>query len=122
MAFSGDFERLARENDAFRRVVATGEHAQTVVMTIGPGEEIGEETHEGDQILFFVMGEGEAVLDGRVSPVRANSVVFVPAGTVHNFRTTGAVPLRLVTVYAPPEHADGTVHETKAEADAVEEG
>jgi mannose-6-phosphate isomerase-like protein (cupin superfamily) len=63
---------------------------------------------------------GEAVLEGRSSPVRANELVFVPAGTLHNFVNTGSEPLRLVTIYAPPEHPDGTVHETKAEAEAAE--
>jgi mannose-6-phosphate isomerase-like protein (cupin superfamily) len=112
----------SRRNDFFRQTVVTGEHAQVVVMTIQPGEEIGEETHEGDQILFFVEGTGEAVLDGESAPVSPNDMVFVPAGTLHNFVNTGSEPLRLVTTYAPPEHPDGTVHRTKAEADAAEHG
>jgi mannose-6-phosphate isomerase-like protein (cupin superfamily) len=115
-----NYFELARSNDAFRRTLETGEHAQVVVMTIQPGEEIGEETHDGDQLLLFVEGEGEAVLDGSSSAVRAGEMVFVPAGTLHNFVNTGSEPLRLVTVYAPPEHPDGTVHATKAEADAAE--
>ena len=116
-----DIVRLARDNDAFRREVATGEHSQVVVMTIPPGEEIGEEVHEeNDQLLVFVDGEGEAVLDGRSSTVGPNDLVLVPAGTRHNFVNKGDSPLRLVTVYAPPEHPPGTVHQTKAEADAAE--
>jgi mannose-6-phosphate isomerase-like protein (cupin superfamily) len=116
-----DIVTLARGNDAFRREIATGEHSQIVAMTIPPGEEIGEEIHEGnDQLLVFVDGEGEAVLDGRTSTVTPNDLVLVPAGTVHNFINTGPGPLRLVTVYAPPEHPPGTVHQTKAEADAAE--
>ena len=111
---------LAHGNEAFRSTIETGQHAQVVVMTIQPGEEIGEETHEGDQLLLFVEGEGRAVLEGESEPVRAGDMVFVPAGTLHNFVNAGAEPLRLVTVYAPPEHAPGTVHETKAEADAAE--
>jgi mannose-6-phosphate isomerase-like protein (cupin superfamily) len=104
-----DIVQLARGNDAFRREIATGEHSQVVAMTIPPGEEIGEEVHEeNDQLLVFIDGRGEAVL------------VLVPAGTRHNFINTGDEPLRLVTVYAPPEHAPGTVHQTKAEADAAE--
>ena len=110
----------ARENQNFRETLATGEFSQIVLMTLQPGEEIGEEVHEGDQILLFVEGEGEAVIEGETSPVRADDLVFVPAGTRHNFVTTGAGPLRIVTVYAPPEHPDGTVHRTKAEADAAE--
>jgi mannose-6-phosphate isomerase-like protein (cupin superfamily) len=120
MARAQNYVQLAGENDDFRRTLVTGEHAQVVAMTIQAGEEIGEETHEGDQLLFFVSGEGEAVLEGESEPVTANDMVFVPAGTLHNFVNTGAEPLRLVTTYAPPEHPDGTVHRTKAEADAAE--
>jgi mannose-6-phosphate isomerase-like protein (cupin superfamily) len=116
-----DITARARANDDFRRVVATGEHGQVVLMTIPPGGEIGEEVHDHvDQVLAFVDGRGEAILDGDTSPVGPGSLVFVPAGTRHNFRSAGDAPLRLWTVYAPPEHPDGTVHHTKAEADAAE--
>jgi mannose-6-phosphate isomerase-like protein (cupin superfamily) len=115
-----NYAELAGQNDYFRQTVVTGEHAQVVVMTIQPGEDIGEETHEGDQILFFVEGECEAVLDGQSSHAGPGDMVFVPAGTLHNFINTGSEPLRLVTTYAPPEHPDGTVHRTKAEAEAAE--
>ncbi len=97
--------------------MATGAHSQLVLMSIDRDSEIGEEVHDDvDQLLFFVGGDGEAILDGEPSPVTANSVVFVPAGTRHNFRTAGGSPLKLYTVYAPPEHPAGTVHRTKAEA------
>jgi mannose-6-phosphate isomerase-like protein (cupin superfamily) len=116
-----DIVQLARSNDAFRREVATGEHSQIVAMTIPAGGEIGEEVHEeNDQLLVFIDGEGDAVLDGRTSKVTPNDLVMVPAGTRHNFINTGDGPLRLVTVYAPPEHAPGTVHLTKEEADGAE--
>jgi mannose-6-phosphate isomerase-like protein (cupin superfamily) len=116
-----DVASLARENQAFRREVVTGAHSQLVVMTIPPGGEIGEEVHEhADQILLFVDGEAEAVLDGERSAVGPNDVVFVRAGTRHNFINTGDGSLRLATIYAPPEHAPGTVHATKEEADAAE--
>ena len=116
-----DIVKLARSNDAFRREIATGEHSQVVAMTIPVGGEIGEEVHEeNDQLLVFVDGEGEAVLDGKTSAVTPNDLVLVPAGTRHNFINKGDSPLRLVTVYAPPEHPPGTVHQTKAEADAAE--
>ena len=116
-----DIVQLARSNDAFRREVATGEHSQIVVMTIPPGGEIGEEVHEkNDQLLVFVDGQADAVLDGRTSKVTPDDLVLVPAGTRHNVVNTGDGPLRLVTVDAPPEHAPGTVHQTKAEADAAE--
>jgi mannose-6-phosphate isomerase-like protein (cupin superfamily) len=121
LADSLDIIQLARSNDAFRREVATGEHSQVVVMTIPPGGEVGEEVHEeNDQLLVFVEGQADAVLDGRTTKVVPNRLVLVQAGTRHNFINTGQSPLRLVTVYAPPEHAPGTVHQTKADADAAE--
>ena len=116
-----DIVELARTSDDFRREVMTGPQMQIVVMTIPPGEEIGEETHPGiDQVLWFVDGEGESVLDGQRSSVAPGRMVFVRAGTLHNFINTGDRPLRLITAYAPPEHEPGTVHATKAEADADE--
>lgn len=113
---------VAEQSADFRRVLWTGRHAQLVVMTIPPGGEIGEETHPGtDQILTFVSGTGQADLAGETRPVSQGDLVVVPAGTLHNFRNTGVNPLVLYTVYGPPEHASGTVHATKAEADAAEE-
>jgi mannose-6-phosphate isomerase-like protein (cupin superfamily) len=117
-----DIEALTRANDDFRREVATAEHSQVVLMTIPPGEEIGEEVHGGiDQLLVFVEGEAEAIVAGESSAVGAGEAVVVPGGTRHNFRNTGDSSLRLWTVYAPPEHPPGTVHRTKAEADAAED-
>jgi mannose-6-phosphate isomerase-like protein (cupin superfamily) len=115
-----NYVELARQNNFFRQTVVTGEHSQVVVMTIPPGEDIGEEVHEGDQVLLFVDGQGEAVLEGTSSPIGATDLAFVPAGTRHNFVNGGSEPLRLVTIYAPPEHRDGTVHPTKADAEAAE--
>ena len=121
MATGMDIMRVASENEDFRREVITGEHGQVVLMTIAVGGEIGEEVHDDvDQILLFVAGRGEAVLDGQTGPVGPNDMVFVRAGTRHNFRNVGDEPLRVVTVYAPPEHPAGTVHRTKEEADAAE--
>ena len=118
-----DLDALARSNEDFRREVETAEHSQLVLMTIPPGGEIGDEVHEGiDQLLVFVEGEAEAILAGESSPVRAGQVVLVPGGTRHNFRNAGEAPLRLWTVYAPPEHPAGTVHRSKSEADAEEHG
>ena len=117
-----EIEALVRENDDFRREVLTAEHSQIVLMTIPPGGEIGDEVHDGiDQTLVFEEGEAEAVIAGESFPVRTGQVVLVPAGTRHNFINRGSGPLRLWTVYAPPEHRPGTVHHTKAEADAAEE-
>jgi mannose-6-phosphate isomerase-like protein (cupin superfamily) len=116
-----DVRAIAAENDAFRREIVTGSHSQLVAMTIPPGGEIGEEVHpDVDQILLFMEGDGQAILEGERSAVRPNDLVFVRAGTRHNFVNTGDRPLRLVTVYAPPEHEPGTVHATKEEADAAE--
>ena len=121
MAWTGSIEEAARANTDFRRVLYTGPHAQLVVMSIPPGGEIGEETHDDvDQTLAFVVGDGQAILDGETTPVGPEDLVFVPAGTRHNFRNSGEGELKLYTVYAPPEHPDGTVHRTKAEADAAE--
>jgi len=116
-----DIFDAARTNEAFRREVITGEHEQIVVMTIPPGGEIGEEVHPGtDQVLLFVDGVGEARIAGETSRLRANDLVFVRAGTRHNFVNKGQHPLRLITTYAPPHHPPGTVHQTKADADAAE--
>jgi mannose-6-phosphate isomerase-like protein (cupin superfamily) len=112
---------VAEQSSDFRRVLWTGAHTQLVVMTVPPGGEIGEEVHEDiDQILTFVSGVGEADVAGVTQPVGQGDLVVVPAGTVHNFRNTGVDPLVLYTVYGPPDHADGAVHATKADADAAE--
>ena len=112
---------IAQQSADFRRVLWTGEHTQLVTMTIQSGEEIGEETHEhNDQLLTFVSGTGEAIVDGETGPVGPGDLVVVPAGVQHNFRNTGTSPLVLYTVYGPPDHADGVVHATKEEADAAE--
>ena len=121
MAINLDIIGAAHANANFREVLATGPNSQVVVMSIPPGGEIGLETHGHlDQILTFVDGVGVARLDGEESPVRAGRLVLVPAGMRHNVVNTGTSDLRLYTIYAPPQHAPGTVHHTKAEADADE--
>ena len=113
---------VAEQNADFRRVLWTGEHTQLVIMTIPVGGEIGVEKHdENDQILTFVSGAGEATVSGKKKAVAAGDLVVVPAGATHNFVNTGSNPLVLYTVYGPPDHADGAVHATKEEADALEE-
>ncbi len=120
-SFNQDIANLARKNAFFRQEVVTGRHSQVVLMSIPPGGEIGEETHPNvDQTLIFVAGQGHAILNGAQSPVGPHSLCFVPAGTRHNFVNTGGTDLKLYTVYAPPEHAPGTIHKTKADADAAE--
>ena len=118
--FNDNIRRLATQNTDFRREILTNEHSQLVLMSIEPGDEIGEETHDVDQILVFVGGEGEAVLDGKKSRIEEGSLVAVPAGTRHNFVNTASRPLKLYTIYSPPEEAPGTLHRTKAEALAAE--
>jgi mannose-6-phosphate isomerase-like protein (cupin superfamily) len=115
-AFRGDLKKLSKDNDDFRRVVFTGEHAQLVLMALPAAEEIGQEAHSVDQILYVVSGEGESILEGHGMPFEKGDVVSVPAGTRHNIRNTGDDPLKLFTVYAPPQHAAGTIHQTKADA------
>jgi mannose-6-phosphate isomerase-like protein (cupin superfamily) len=112
---------VAEQYADFRRVLWTGKHSQLVIMTIPPGDEIGEEVHEVDQILTFVSGVGEAIVSGEKRKVAQGDLVVVPAGRKHNFVNAGPNPLVLYTMYAPPEHADGAVHRTKEEADAAEE-
>lgn len=119
--FNEDIKKMAKENTDFRREILTNEHSQIVLMSIEPGDEIAEETHEVDQVLVFVKGKGEAVLDGERRPIRKSSLVAVPAGTLHNFINTGDKPLKLFTIYSPPEEAPGTVHRNKAEALAAEQ-
>ena len=117
-----EIARTAEKSADFRRVLWTGEHTQLVIMTIPPDGEIGEETHdENDQILSFVSGLGQAVVDGTSRKVGPGDVVVVPAGVKHNFLNDGPNPLVLYTVYGPPDHADGAVHKTKQEADEAEE-
>ncbi len=119
MSFAGNIEREAEGNKNFRKVIFTGAKSQLVVMSIPPGGEIGEETHEHvEQTLFFLSGSGTAYLNGAASAVGPGSVVVVTPGTQHNFVNTGAEVLKVYTVYAPPNHIDGRVHTTKADADA----
>ena len=121
MSWTGSITDAARDNADFRRVLATGPHAQLVVMSIPAGEEIGEEVHDDvDQVLSLVDGNGEAVLDDVPRQISGGDLVFVPAGVKHNVRNAGSGDLKLYTVYSPPEHPDGTVHRTRAEADAAE--
>jgi mannose-6-phosphate isomerase-like protein (cupin superfamily) len=112
---------IAEQSADFRRVLWTGRHTQLVIMTIPPGGEIGQETHQNtDQLLTFISGTGEADVAGQVTAIAQGDLVAVPAGTAHNFRNTGANPLVLYTVYGPPEHAADTVHATKQQAQAAE--
>lgn len=117
--YCDDIEKVTKENEAFRRVLYTGQNMQLVVMTLQPGEEIGEEVHD-DRDQFFRVEEGEGVIsiDGKDNAVEDDMAVIVPAGARHNVRNTGDGPLQFYTLYAPPEHKDQVVQATKAEAEA----
>ena len=116
--YCDNIEQRTVENEDFRRVLYTGHNLQLVLMTLQPGEEIGEEVHE-DRDQFFRIEEGSGVvdIDGVENKVEDDFAVMVPAGARHNVRNTGSQPLRLYTIYAPPEHKDGVIQSTKEEAD-----
>ena len=116
-----NIEQRALENEYFRKVLYTGANVQLVVMSLKPGEEIGEEVHQLDQFVRVEGGEGKAVLDGVESSIADGTAVIVPSGTKHNILNTGSSSMKLYTLYAPPNHPDGTIHKTKAEAEAAEE-
>lgn len=120
--FVEDIEELTKANGDFRRVIYTGKHLQLVLMALDAGEEIGEEVHEDhDQFFRVDQGSGEVEIDGMRTPISDGFAVIVPAGARHNVINTGDSPLRLYTLYAPPEHRDGVIRHTKAEAEASEE-
>lgn len=117
-----DIERDTLANEDFRRVLFTGPNMQLVLMTLRPGEEIGLETHEEhDQFIRIEAGTGVARLNGEQTGLVDGSIVVIPAGIEHNVvNTSKDQPLRLYTLYSPPEHADGTVHHTKQDAAVAE--
>lgn len=123
---TGYFAHIEEEsikNDNFRKVLYTGKFSQLVVMSLLPGEDIGEEVHDHvDQFFRFEVGEGKAVLDGEEILFAADDVVIIPAGVKHNIINTSTTEsLKLYTIYSPANHPEGTVHTTKAEAMAAEE-
>lgn len=115
--FIQNIEDIAIKNEEFRQVLYTGGHIQLVVMSLKPKEEIGMELHELDQFFRVEQGTGEALLEGVRTGISAGFAVLIPAGTNHNIINTGNVPLKLYTLYAPPNHRDGVVHHTRAEAE-----
>ena len=117
-----NIEEKSLDNELFREVLFTALHVQLVVMALAPGEEIGLETHDDiDQFIRVEAGEGKALLNGKEHHLADGSAVVIPAGTEHNIiNTSQEEPLKLYTLYSPPEHPDGTVHKNKAEALAYE--
>ncbi len=120
--FTG-IEAATRVNTDFRRVLYTGKHSQLVLMSLLPGEEIGQEVHtDTDQFFRFEMGQGKCVIDGHEYLVKDGDAVIVPAGAQHNvINTSDSEALKLYTIYSPAEHQDKVVRATKAEAMASEE-
>ena len=121
IGFVQDIEGLAIKNDDFRRVLYTAKNCQLVLMALKPKEEIGAEVHKLDQFFRVEEGTGEAVLNGVRTPIRTGFAVLVPAGVNHNIINSGDVPLKLYTLYAPPNHRDGVVNHTRADAEADNE-
>lgn len=120
--FVGNIEKLTEENNDFRRVLYTGHNIQLVLMALQPGDEIGEEVHDDrDQFFRIETGEGEVWIDGACNKVKADDGIIVPQGARHNVVNRGKTVLRLYTIYGPPEHIDGTVHVTSADARAAHE-
>lgn len=120
--FHTNIEKASEQNNFFRKVLFTAPHSQLVVMSLKPLEDIGLETHgDVDQFIRIEHGEGKAILDGKEYKLVDGSAVVIPAGTEHNIVNTSAKEaMKLYTVYTPPQHPDGTIHKTKAEADAAE--
>ena len=117
-----DIEQVTQDNTDFRRVLYTGHNLQLVAMSINPGEEIGEEVHDDrDQFFRIEAGEGVISIDGVDHAVHDDDGVIVPQGARHNVKATGTEPLKLYTIYGPPEHRDGVVRKTKADAEQQEE-
>jgi len=120
--FVQDIEALTARNDDFRRVLYTGPHSQLVLMSLKPREEIGKETHKAvDQFFRVEEGTGEVELDGVRTPIKPGFAVVVPARMSHNIVNTGDVPLKLYTIYSPPNHRDAVVHHTRADAESDDE-
>lgn len=118
MDFNFNIIELAKQNDNFRKVVKTGKHSQAVLMSLLPGEDIGNEVHETvDQILIFIEGEGKAKVGDEEFDLKPGVMAFVDAGTWHNFTNTGGAPLKLYTIYSPANHPADRVQKTKPEAD-----
>jgi mannose-6-phosphate isomerase-like protein (cupin superfamily) len=119
--FVKNIEDIAVRNSDFRQVLYTAKYCQLVIMALKPKQEIGAEVHKLDQFFRVEEGSGEAVLDGVTTKISDGFAVLVPAGTRHNIINTGSVPMKLYTLYAPPNHRDGVVHHTYADAEADNE-
>ena len=121
VGFIDNIEEKTEQNNFFRQVLYTGKHTQLVVMSLLPGEEIGMEVHpQVDQFFRIEEGRAKVIIDGEEHEVDEGFAIIVPAGSQHNVINTGDNPLKLYTLYSPPNHPDGTIHRTRAEAMAAE--
>ena len=121
VGFIDNIEEKTEQNNFFRQVLYTGKHTQLVVMSLLPGEEIGMEVHpQVDQFFRVEEGRAKVIIDGEEHEVYEGFAIIVPAGSQHNVINTGSNPLKLYTLYSPPNHPDGTIHRTRAEAMAAE--
>jgi len=114
--FITNIEEATLKNTDYRRVLYTGKNSQLVLMSLNPGEEIGEEVHHLDQFIRIEQGNAKAILDGVEHSIGADDAIVIPEGTKHNVINTGTTPLKLYSIYSPPEHKDGTIHATKTTA------
>jgi mannose-6-phosphate isomerase-like protein (cupin superfamily) len=114
-----ELKDAVKDNDLYRKVLFTGQYSQLVVMALAPGEEIGLETHKVDQFIYAVKGKGTTVIAGREAEFEDGDAICVPAGELHNVINTGDKPLKLFTLYSPPQHASNLVQKKKpVEAEA----
>lgn len=116
--YVANIEKLALENENFRKVLYTDKNSQLVLMSLLPGEEIGVEVHDVDQFFRVEKGSGKVILEDRSEEISDGSVIVIPAGTKHNVMNIGSGTMKLYTLYMPPHHRDGVVHKTKADAEA----
>jgi len=117
-----NIEKLSLENNNFRKVLYTTQHSQLVLMSLKPGEDIGEEIHEeNDQFIRVESGSGHAEMNEADHHIADGSAIVVPAGTKHNIINTGTTPMKLYTIYSPAHHREGTIHATKTEAESDHE-
>lgn len=120
--YQGNIEKLTLANENFRQVLYTGQHSQLVLMSLKPGEDIGQEVHQVDQFFRFECGQGQVVIDGVSHDVGNGNAIIIPAGAQHNvINTSSTDQLKLYTIYAPPNHKDGVIHITKEDAIENEE-
>ena len=119
--YIGNIEKETLENNNFRKVLFTAKHSQLVVMSLKVGEDIGNEVHQLDQFIRIDKGSGKTILDGKETEISDGFAIVIPAGVEHNIINTGEETMKLYTIYSPPNHKDGTIHDTKEIAESGEE-